>query len=277
VSDLDKRLNAFRDELADVQLQGRVVANRYVEGEAAHCVAPVSSIRKQPADDAMQITQLLLGENVLLFERSKGWAWVKSTRDGYVGYVREGDVVAGHLKATHHVATPLAHRFPKADLKTQPAVAIPMNAALKVTGQEGDYLAVAGGGYVYSAHTSAAPLSDFVAVAEQFLHTPYLWGGKSWAGLDCSGLVQIAMHACGMDCLRDSDMQEQSLGVSIDDRKLQRGDLVFWKGHVGIMQTSTQLLHANGHHLKVVSEPLLEARARIAAKGSIVTSIKRLQ
>jgi cell wall-associated NlpC family hydrolase len=181
-----------------------------------------------------------------------------------------------HHKSSHCVATRSTHLYPKPDLKTQPALPIPMNALLSVTGAEGEYLSLATGLYAFADHVSAAPLTDFVSVAEQFLHTPYLWGGKTVWGIDCSGLVQVALHACGKAALRDSDMQEHSLGQTISKQFLQRGDLVFWKGHVGIMQNSETLLHANGHHMKVVSEPLQYAVARISAKGSEITSLKRL-
>jgi cell wall-associated NlpC family hydrolase len=153
---------------------------------------------------------------------------------------------------------------------------LPMNSTVSVTGVEGDYLALTSGQYIFADHVSAAPLNDFVSVAEQFLHTPYLWGGKTVWGIDCSGLVQVALHACGKAALRDSDMQEQNLGQLIKRDVLQRGDLVFWKGHVGIMQSADMLLHANGHHMKVVSEPLQVAAERIAARGSEITSVKRL-
>jgi cell wall-associated NlpC family hydrolase len=151
-----------------------------------------------------------------------------------------------------------------------------MGAELAGIETSGDYIKLSSGHYVYAQHLNANASTDFVSVAEQFLHTPYLWGGKTVWGLDCSGLVQVAVQACGKACLRDSDMQEQSLGRAVGQDNLQRGDLVFWKGHVGIMQDATTLLHANGYHMKVVSEPLKLAAERIAAKGSQITCFKRL-
>jgi cell wall-associated NlpC family hydrolase len=201
---------------------------------------------------------------------------VQLLNDGYVGYIEDAALGPQQQKSNHCVAARSTHLYPKPDLKTQPALPIPMNSILTITGVDGEYLTLANGQYVFSHHVTSAPLQDFVSVAEQFLHTPYLWGGKTVWGIDCSGLVQVALHACGKTCLRDSDMQEQSLGQIISMRDLQRGDLVFWKGHVGIMQDSETLLHANGHHMKVVSEHLEIAVARIAEKGSEITSIKRL-
>jgi cell wall-associated NlpC family hydrolase len=276
MSDLDKRLHAVRPDLADARLRGRCNATTFAVGTQARCIVPATAVRSAPAADAMQLTQVLFGETLNIFERANGWAWVQLLLDGYVGYIHEAALGDAIDKTTHCVSTRSTHLYPKPDLKTHPALPLPMNSMVSVTGGEGDYLALSTGQYVFADHVSAAPLSDFVSVAELFLHTPYLWGGKTVWGIDCSGLVQVSLHACGKAALRDSDMQEQSLGQLIAREFLQRGDLVFWKGHVGIMQDADILLHANGHHMKVVSEPLRIAVERIAAKGSKITNIKRL-
>jgi cell wall-associated NlpC family hydrolase len=276
MSDLDKRLFAVRPDLADARLNGRCEAARFVDGLPAQCALPVAGVFRSPSDDAMQLTQMLLGEPLLVFEQTNGWSWVQLDGDSYVGYVRDAALRDAKTKRTHRVTVPLAHLYPKADIKTQPAIAVPMNAELCVTGASVDFHVLASGRHIFAAHSSAGTLTDFVSVAEQFLHTPYLWGGKTVTGIDCSGLVQTALHACGIDAPRDSDMQEHGLGADVSAEKRQRGDLVFWKGHVGIMQDAKTLLHANGHDMMVVSEPLKVAMDRIAAKGSSVTAIKRL-
>jgi cell wall-associated NlpC family hydrolase len=276
MSRLDKRLHAYRDDLADVRLQGRVGAAKFVSGVAATCGVPLAGVHRAPSADAMQLTQVLYGEALNVFERAKGWAWVQLQRDGYVGYVEESALGNADYVSTHKVVARSTQLYPKADLKTQPAVAIPMLSELMVKAEVGDYLELTTGQFVFAAHVSAQSPEDFVSVAEQFLHTPYLWGGKTVWGIDCSGLVQVALQACNMQALRDSDMQEHSLGGAVSQQNLQRGDLVFWKGHVGIMQNAETLLHANGHHMMVVSEPLADAVTRIAAKGSEITAVRRL-
>jgi cell wall-associated NlpC family hydrolase len=276
MSDLDKRLFAVRADLADVRLKGRVEAARFSEGVPAQCAVPVAGVFRSPSDDAMQLTQMLWGEALLVFEQSNGWSWVQLDGDSYVGYVRDTTLRDAKAMRTHRVSVPLAHLYPKPDIKSQPAIAVPMNAELCVTGENGDFHMLASGRHIHASHASTGTESDFVSVAEQFLHSPYLWGGKTVMGIDCSGLVQIALQACGFDAPRDSDMQEHGLGVDISGETLRRGDLVFWKGHVGIMQDGTSLLHANGHHMMVVSEPLQVATQRIAAIGSSVTAVRRL-
>jgi cell wall-associated NlpC family hydrolase len=278
---LDKRRHVFRPDLADISLKGRVEAEQFAEGKAARISTPVATIHRAPSDDSMQISQALFGEDVVVFENANGWAWVQSKADAYVGYVKVAAITTSLPNITHRVGAHATHLYPKADLKSMPAVALPLNARLAISDQNGDYLELAGGGFVFAGHIK--PIgehhTDFVSVAERFLNTPYLWGGKSAAGIDCSGLVQVSLDACGIAAPRDSDMQEAELGKTLlvnDLDGLKRGDLVFWDGHVGIMQSDTHLLHANGHHMMTVSEPLREAVDRIAAKSAPVTSIKRL-
>lgn len=279
--DIDKRRNAFRPDLADKRLEGRVEAARFVEGVAMQVATPIASVRRAPAATAMQLTQALMGETLQVFDEAGGWAFVQLDRDHYVGYVERAFLSSEVLAPTHRIAVPLAHIYPQASLRTQPAVAVPMNATVTVAGMEGSYARLARGGFIYAAHLKpvAEVETDYVAVAERLLHAPYYWGGKSVSGIDCSGLVQLALEACGANCPRDSDMQEQELGQPLrinDMDALRRGDLVFWKGHVGIVQWPDRLLHANGHHMLVVSEPLGDAVHRIAASESPVASFKRL-
>lgn len=273
---LDKRLHAFRDDLADESLRDTVDAPLFVGSVQMQCAVPFAGIHRSASADAMQLTQVLWGETVNVFERKNGWAWVQLQRDGYVGYIDETALAKSITPASHRLPVRSSHLYPAANLKSQPAIAIPMGSELAVAEAVGDFITLSSGHFVYAAHLNQNPPVDFVSVAEQFLHTPYLWGGKTVWGLDCSGLVQVALQATGASCLRDSDMQEQSLGIAIAQDELRRGDLVFWKGHVGIMQDATTLLHANGHHMMVVSEPLNTAVERIAAKDSAITNVKRL-
>ena len=278
---LDPRLHAHRPDLADAALRGRVEAERFAEPRLMQVVEPIVSVHKAPRFDAMQLTQALMGETVKLFHEEEGWAWVQLARDGYVGYVN-GNALSPHvLPPTHRVAVPSTFMYPEASLKTQPAVALTLNAEVTVTGESGAFSRLANGRFVFTAHLKLAGAfeTDFVAVAEMFRHVPYYWGGKSLQGLDCSGLVQLALEACGRAALRDSDMQENTLGDALminDLDALARGDLVFWNGHVGIMMDGSTLLHANGHHMMVVAEPLRAAVDRIAARYGQITSIRRL-
>ncbi len=273
---LDPRVNAYRADLADAALRGHVDAQQFVNGVMFQIAKPIASILKRPEIDAPQTTQALLGETCLVFENRNGWAWVKLSRDHYVGYVESAALRPEILAATHKVVVPSTMIYPKPDLKSGPVQFITRHAHVCVVAHHRSYAALHAGGFVFAGHLGGltAHAQDFVAVAEDYLNVPYFWGGKSIYGIDCSGLVQTALQACGVDAPRDSDMQEQSLGaVVLDHDNLRRGDLIFWPGHVGIMQNATQLLHANGHAMKTTSEPLADVVAR---SEKPITAIKRL-
>ncbi len=278
---LDKRLNAYRNDLADIKLKGKVDAPLFREGNLMQMSAPIATLHRAPALDAPQETQVLFGELVHVFDVTKGWAWVQLKRDSYVGYVQQEFLSGKMHEATHHISVPSTLLYTKPSIKVQPVQFLQMTAQVSVTAIQDQFLELATGGFIFAQH--ASPLTetklDFVTVAEQFLHTPYLWGGKSAHGTDCSGLVQTSLHACGTECPRDADMQEAELGSpllinNIDGVK--RGDLIFWAGHVGIMQDETTLLHASGHQMMVVSEPLAAVNERTKAQGKEITRIKRL-
>lgn len=281
MTSLDPRLHAHRPDLADAALEGQVDSKRFVEPRLMQVVEPVVSVHKAPRFDAMQLTQALMGETVKLFYEEEGWAWVQLARDGYVGYVNGNALSALVMAPTHRIAVPSTFIYPEASLKSQPAVVLTLNAAVTVTAENGAFSRLSNGRFVFTSHLTPidAFAPDFVQVAEMFRHVPYYWGGKSVQGLDCSGLVQLSLEAAGIAALRDSDMQEHTLGQKLtvnDLNALRRGDLVFWNGHVGVMTDAQTLLHANGHHMMVVAEPLKEAVDRIAARYGQITSIRRL-
>ena len=238
------------------------------------CSAPVTAIRKTAEAGAEQMDQLLFGEAFAVLEESGGFAFGQALRDGYVGYVDMETLSAPVLSPTHRVTALRTYAFVEANLKTPPLALLSINALVTVDAVEGRYAKIARLGWIVTDHLrpiGEAFEADPAAVASRFLGAPYLWGGRESLGLDCSGLVQQALYACGRACPRDSD-QQQALGgpldVADDLEGLRRNDLVFWRGHVGIMLDETSLLHANGHHMATAIEPLNEAVKRIAAAGS---------
>jgi cell wall-associated NlpC family hydrolase len=279
---LDPRVTPVRPDLAAAHLRGQVEAPRYAEGRAAQVIAASAPLRRGPDPNAPLETEALHGESVTVYDERDGWAWAQLERDRYVGYL-PGAALGAPSAPTHRVAALRTHAYPGPSIKLPPRMALSLGARLKIAGREGDFAVSAGGLYVWSRHLAelGSREPDCVAVAERFLETPYLWGGRTSEGVDCSGLVQTALTAAGVAAPRDSDMMEAALGepITIGDPEapLKRGDLVFWKGHVGIMRDPVTLLHANGWHMKTVSEPLAEARDRIAANGGgKVTSVRRL-
>lgn len=278
---LDPRRHAHRPDLADARLEGRVMAARFVAGEMQRVIAPSTALRRAPADTAPLDTEALHGEYVAVFERREdGWCWAQLQRDAYVGFVRGCDLADPGSPATHRMIVPRSFVYPEADIKTPPLSWLPLGAEIAGRVHDDRFLALDDGGFIIARHAGdiSASASDFVAVAESFIAVPYLWGGKTGLGLDCSGLVQIALSAAGVVAPRDTDMQVAELGQRVNDfGALRRGDLVFWPGHVGVMRDAATLLHANGHHMQVASEKLADAVARIELRAqSPITAVRRV-
>jgi cell wall-associated NlpC family hydrolase len=279
---LDTRRHAYRPDLAAASLQDLVPAPRYVDGEPRQVVHASTPLRAEPNARSSWTTEVLFGERVTVFEEKDGWAWVQLARDGYVGYMRPG-AISAQVKPTTHIVRALGtFLYPTTDVKAPPWLHLGMTCEVSVAEMGATFARLADGSFIPARHIAEVGryARDFAGVAERFLGTPYLWGGKTRLGLDCSGLVQVALHAAGIDCPRDSDMQQAELGASGEVRDtldgLQRGDLVFWKGHVGIMMDAFLLLHANAHHMGVAIEPLRAAVDRNLRAGLLVTAVKRL-
>jgi len=270
----DKRVTPARSDLAAAHLKGAVDAPRFAEGEKFSVCVGRASLRVRPGNDAAQDSELLFGESITVYDRAHGWSWGQAANDFYVGYVRE-DALAAPFARDARVTALMAPVFSAADLKTPVCDLLPMNAAVPVLEREGDYVKIAEGRYLHQRHLEPESEKDFVAIAERFLGAPYVWGGKTAAGLDCSGLVQTALQAVGKVAPRDTDMMEK-VGEVTALAMVQRGDLIFWKGHMGVMLDKERLLHANAFHMAVAIEPLAEAMARIEKIAGPVTSAKRL-
>jgi len=278
----DPRLTPARPEVAAKYLEGKVKAARFVEGEVFEVSPGIAPVRRAPASDAEQLTQALKGERVTIYDRNgEGWAWGQLGSDGYVGWLPDGALAKPAASPTHKVTALWTLAFGGPSIKLPPVEQLPMGARLTIVRDEAAFAVTSDGHYVPRQHLGPldANAPDFVAVAERFVGTPYLWGGKSAFGVDCSGLVQMSLTSAGTGCPRDSDMQRDGLGreLSADESKrLQRGDLIFWNGHVAIVRDAETIVHANAHHMATVIENTREAIARIKAAGSAVLAIKRL-
>jgi cell wall-associated NlpC family hydrolase len=285
----DPRVTPLRGDLAAKHLEGKVKAARFAEGRVMEVVAPQAQLRREPQPDAPLNTEALAGERATIYDtNAEGWAWGQLAADDYVGWLPSAALAPPGPAPTHKVAALRTFVFPGPSIKAPPLAALPFGARLHVACVDNRLAIIASGGYVPAAHLKPVDdtEADFVAVAERFVGAPYLWGGKTMLGIDCSGLVQVALCASGVPCPRDSDMQEKALGAAVDHTarsfKLERGDLIFWRGHVAIARDCDTLVHANAFHMATAIEPAREAIARIRSNGDEnlsgeITGVRRLK
>ena len=282
MDNLDQRLNAYRPDLADERLRGIIDAPRYVTGKLMRVIAPVAPLYKIPDGKSERQSECLFGEDVLVFETADKFCWVQSLQDGYVGYVEQVNLGDFQSTPTHIVIAPRSFQYENADLRSPMVSALSIGSKVTIIGESETratlYAKLDNGNYVIADHLAPVThiIPDYVCTAENLIHTPYLWGGKSGLGIDCSGLVQLSMMMAGKRVLRDTDMQVNTIGTDIDPSDgLQRGDLVFWKGHVAIMVDHQNIIHANGASMNVKIEPLEQAIARIARHYAQPTCYRR--
>lgn len=262
---MDRRLTPATPRIAHSSLKGRLEVPVYTDGTPMRVALPLIDLLRSP--NGARERQLLLGAGFTVIDRHEGHAFGFAEADGYCGWLPDATLSRGPTP-THWVATPGTHLYPEPKVQAPEICALSLGARVAITAQHGAW-AETTQGFLPASHILPLGqyLPDPVTVAESLLHTPYLWGGNSRAGLDCSGLVQLAFAACGLALPGDSDLQQAAGHPIPAEASLHRGDLIFWKGHVAIVVDDHRLIHANGHSMSVAYENTADCIARIAAQG----------
>ncbi len=267
----DKRVHAYRPDLADIALSADVQSDQFVEPKLRQCVNGVVPLLGEASLESRQVSQIRYGEFLDVFEfRDDGFTWVQNRSDRYVGYLPPHTAFSEKIASlSSRISILRTFLYPEPDIKSLPLDELTLGSYVSVDGLEGDFAALNEGGYVFAAHVAPAEeiqTRDYVFTAGQLLHAPYLWGGRTPKGIDCSGLVQLALDIAGIDCPRDSDQQCGVIGQPLPchwrDMSWRRGDLVFFPGHVGIMTGCDYMIHASARDMKVVVEPLFDVVMR---------------
>lgn len=275
----DPRTNAWRGDIADAALEGIVEATHFVHPVPHRLTGqPSRMMRLRPERGEVAVSELLAGQRFDVLHTDGNWAWGYSAHDHYVGYIESDALRTDVPTRTHRIAVPTALAFSRPDIKSEVVYTLPLNGEIAAEIYDDRFLRTTRGIFIHRRHAEELGTysADYVTVAEQFLGTPYKWGGRTRGGIDCSGLIQIALAACGIAAPRDSDMQAAALGINIEGGP-RRGDIVFFPGHVGIMVDPSRLLHANAFYMSTVIEPLADIVERLRSKHEQpVTAVKRL-
>jgi cell wall-associated NlpC family hydrolase len=280
--DFDPRVTPVRDDLAAAMLKDTVERPRYVSGTARQVSAPALALSFTAKAGARLETERLLGEGFTVYDEAVGWAWGQAAADGYVGYVPAAGLEAEVESPSHVVQVPASHLYPEPDPKCPPTARLSLECRVRVTAQENGFAETTAGGWIFAKHLTpvATTAADYVETARGFLGVPYLWGGRTSLGLDCSALIQLSLQRAGLAAPRDTDQQAEAVGEAIGGAEalddLRQGDLVYFPGHAGIVLDGWRLLHANAFHMAVVVEGLSEVLDRANASGQGVSTIRRI-
>lgn len=279
----DPRITPVRDDLAADSLRAQFPGRRYAQGETHQVIGDGVSLRFTPSTSAATESQLVYGETFTVYEDRNGWAWGRNERDGYVGYVPSNCLRDEVSETDHQVVTRSTYLYPAPDIKMPPSAKISMSAQVKAVDVEGNFLQIDSGEWIFARHLvqTAYIMPDLISTAFKFMGTPYLWGGRSCHGLDCSSLVQFALRMAGIDVPRDSDLQAAAIGVEVpmknpnDLSGIEDGDLIFFPGHVGFYVEHWRFLHANAYDMQVSVHNLSDVLDRANAEDAGITCIRR--